>query len=134
MQKNNRPLVGIGVIIEKQDEILLGKRTGSHGENTWSFPGGHLEFGESFFDCAKREVFEETGLIVQDMKKGIYTNDIFEEENLHYITIYVHAKYMEGQPQRKEPHKCLEWKWFKKDNLPKNLFLPIKNLLKEADL
>lgn len=34
----------------------------------WSFPGGHLEDGESVVDCAKREVKEETGLTVENLK------------------------------------------------------------------
>jgi 8-oxo-dGTP diphosphatase len=33
-----------------------------------------------------------------------------------------------------EPDKCSEWKWFEKDNFPDNVFLPIKNLLKEKKL
>lgn len=34
----------------------------------WSFPGGHVERGESFYDCAVREVKEETGLEVYNLK------------------------------------------------------------------
>ncbi len=34
----------------------------------WSFPGGHLEDGESVVDCAKREIQEETGLVVENLK------------------------------------------------------------------
>ena len=42
------PRVGIGVLIENENgEVLLGLRRGSHGEGEWSFPGGHLDFGET---------------------------------------------------------------------------------------
>ena len=58
------PRVGIGVLIFKEQKILLGKRIMSHGSGTWSPPGGHLEFRESFEECAIREVNEETGLTI----------------------------------------------------------------------
>jgi len=44
---NERPKVGVGVIIVKNNKILFGKRKNAHGEGSWSFPGGHLEFKES---------------------------------------------------------------------------------------
>ena len=53
-----RPKVGLAVIVYKDGKILMGKRIGSHGVNTWSFPGGHLEFLETFEECAKREVLQ----------------------------------------------------------------------------
>ena len=40
--------VGIGVIILKDGKVLLGKRKGSHGAGEYAFPGGHLEYMESF--------------------------------------------------------------------------------------
>jgi 8-oxo-dGTP diphosphatase len=53
-------------------------------------PGGHLEYGESFADCAKREVLEETGLEIGEVKFLVATNDVFGEGK-HYITIFVTA-------------------------------------------
>lgn len=51
-------------------------------------PGGHLEFGESFAETAAREVLEETGLQVGDIKFLTATNDVFGEGK-HYVTIFV---------------------------------------------
>lgn len=124
------PRVGVGVIVKKDNKVLLGKRIGSHGSQTWNFPGGHLEFGESVFDCARREVAEETSLTIKNLTYGPYTNDIFERENKHYITCFVIADYKSGQPQILEPNKCLQWDWFVWNNLPHPLFLPTQNLLK----
>jgi 8-oxo-dGTP diphosphatase len=57
----NRPQVGIGVFLVKGGKILLGRRKGAHGEGEYALPGGHLELGETFEECALRELAEEAG-------------------------------------------------------------------------
>jgi 8-oxo-dGTP diphosphatase len=56
---------------------------------TWQFPGGHLEFGEGIVTCAVRETEEETGLEVKGAGIIAVTNDVFERDNKHYITLFV---------------------------------------------
>lgn len=128
----NRPKIGVGVIIKKDGKVLTGKRKNAHGNGGWSFPGGHLEMWESVEDCAKREVLEETGLVIENLKKVAFTNDMFPEEEKHYITLFVTADYKSGEVELKEPEKCDGWKWVEWNNLPEPLFLPIINLLKEG--
>ncbi|OQQ04652.1 nucleotide triphosphate diphosphatase NUDT15 [Vibrio campbellii] len=128
---NKQVRVGVATIILRDGAILLGERIGSHGANTWATPGGHLELGESIEDCAKREVLEETGLIVDSIEKFTFTNDIFEKEGKHYVTLFVVASSASGEPQVTEPDKCKQWKWCRLDDLPEPLFLPLINLLKE---
>lgn len=125
-----RPKVGVGVIVKKGNKVLMGKRKGSHGEGDWNFPGGHLDFNEDVFTCARREVFEETGIKIKNLKQGPYTNDIFKKEAKHYITCFVIAEYASGMVKIMEPDKCVQWDWFQWSNLPQPLFIPIKNLLK----
>ncbi len=127
---NERPKVGVGVCIVKDNQMLMGKRLNSHGEGDWAFPGGHLEFGESLIECARREVAEETGLIITNIRRGPITEDIFYQENKHYITIVMLADYVAGHPMILEPHKCQEWRWFALDNPPEPLFLTNRNLIK----
>ncbi|GAK64835.1 7,8-dihydro-8-oxoguanine triphosphatase NUDT15 [Moesziomyces antarcticus] len=60
------PRVGVAVfVLNEQGHVLVGKRTGSHGAGTIALPGGHLELHESFYECAARETYEETGLVLQ---------------------------------------------------------------------
>ncbi|KAL8672705.1 MAG: hypothetical protein Q9168_002830 [Polycauliona sp. 1 TL-2023] len=93
--------VGVGVFILRSssapspDEknghpsFLLGKRINSHGAGTWATPGGHLEFGETPERCAAREVLEETGLKIKDMRFLTTTNDFMPDEGRHYVTLFM---------------------------------------------
>jgi len=121
--------VGVGVIVNRGDRILLGKRKGSHGAGTWALPGGHLEFGETIEACAEREDLEETGLTIEGFRHVAFTNDVFKAEMKHYVTLFVAAYCQTGEPAVQEPKKCSEWAWFKWSELPTPLFLPLQNLI-----
>ena len=123
--------VGIAVIIRKEGKVLLGERKGAHGEGTWAFPGGHLEFGETILECSSREVREECGVEIDGLQFGSFTEDVFGEEK-HYITMFMIADYLSGEPQILEPNKCSDWQWFNWESLPENVFLPIKHLQKKT--
>lgn len=127
--------VGVAVILRRDDRaVLMGQRKGAHGAGTWSFPGGHLEWGENINEAASRELLEETGIEIEPkaFRKLTFTNDLFKRERCHYITLYVEADWDgEVQPEVKEPDKCGEWRWTTEAPPKKALFLPIKNLLKE---
>lgn len=128
------PRVGVGIIVLREGRVLLGLRSGSHGSGTWSVPGGHLEFGETIEQCAAREVLEETGLVIEDVKPGPYTNDVFTDEGRHYVTIYVTARSDSGEPRVMEPSKCSRWQWFRWSELPSPLFLPVETLCRSGYL
>ena len=127
-----RPEVGIGVCVIKDGKVLLGKRKNSHGGGSWSFPGGHLEMYETWEDCAKREVLEETDLRIKNTKFAGVTNDFFPEEDKHYVTLFIIAYYDSGELKTMEPEKCSDWNWFSWENLPQPLFRPILNLIKQG--
>jgi len=126
------PKVGVGVILKKDGKILLGKRKGSHGAGSWAFPGGHLEFKETLEMCARREVLEEVGIEIANIKPATFTNDIFEKDQKHYVTVYVTADYSIGEVKVMEPDKCKEWGWFSWDDLPEPRFVPLTNLLNQG--
>ena len=132
MEKGNRPKVGIGIYIIRDGKVLMGLRQGSHGPDTWCPPGGHLEYGESWEACARREALEECGL---EMGAPIFfaaTNDVYESEGKHYVTIFLIAEYVGGEAKRLEPEKCKEWRWFSWNELPDNLFLPVTHIKEQG--
>lgn len=128
-----RPKVGVAILIEKNGKVLLGKRKGSHGAGTWAPPGGHIEYGETFEQTAKREAFEEIGVRITDAAVVGLTNDFFEKEQKHYITVWI-AAITKDTPKIMEPDKCSNLSWFDWKKLPTPLFLPMENFLDQSDL
>lgn len=125
------PRIGVGVLIFRDGKLLLGRRKGSHGAESWAAPGGHLEFGESIEQCARREALEETGLQLSKLSYGTFTNDIFPAEQKHYVTLFMICHDAAGEPELCEPEKCSGWHWFSPDALPQPLFIPLQNLLSQ---
>jgi 8-oxo-dGTP diphosphatase len=73
--------VGLGVILISTGHpgrVLLGLRKDSDGSGAWGLPGGYIEFGESFEECAVREVYEETGLQITDIEFVTATNNVWQ--------------------------------------------------------
>ena len=68
---------------------------------------------ESWEECAKREVEEETGLILRpdSVVFSHVTNDIMKSENKHYVTILMmgECSNIDERPRNLEPHKCDGW-------------------------
>ncbi len=121
MSKEQRPKVGIGVMVIKGGLVLMGKRKSSHGAGEWAWPGGHLEYMESFEECAKREVMEETGMEIANVRFNRLMNlKLYAPK--HYVDVGLLADWKSGEPQLCEPNKCEDWRWFELENLPSPRF------------
>lgn len=135
---------GVGVVIKKNNKVLIGKRTGSHGSGNWAFPGGHIEFGETFKQTAEREVLEETGMEIECIPvdpNGRFeictTLDVLTEDK-QYVTTYLFAHWKKGTPNNLEPHKCLGWHWETLNNIQKmdisTMWIPIREIIAYREL
>lgn len=128
--EHERPKIGLGVyILNRENEVLLLHRRGNHGAGTWSAPGGHLEYGESFEECAEREAKEEAGIEVSDLEFIGVRNDIFQEERKHSVTLSMRTKQYLGEPKIMEPEVFDDIRWFPLDALPKPLFPSMERFL-----
>lgn len=128
--------IGIGVMILNENKILLGHRSknkkdtgGIYEVDCWTLPGGKQEYYETFWECARREVKEETNLDIDNLELFSISDDI--QPDRHYITIHIIAKKYSGELKIMEPTKEDEWKWFDFNNLPENLYTPSKKFIEE---
>ena len=138
-QGNGEVRVGVGVIVVHGDRVLMGRRLGSHGAGKLALPGGHLEVGESFTECAARELMEETGISMAagSFEKVATTNDPMPGEEKHYVTIFVRTDLPPGSiVDNCEPEKNAGWQWLtwaEVRALPESeLFIPMQNLLAQG--
>jgi len=108
------------------------RRANTHGAGSWSTPGGHLDIGESPEECAVREVREEVGVDIGDVRFLGVTNDVFEVEQRHYITIWMEADLIAGTAAVVAAHEMSEVAWFPAASLPAELFLSLRHLIDGA--
>jgi 8-oxo-dGTP diphosphatase len=124
-----QPRVGVALIVINEGKILLIRRKNVHGDGCWSTPGGHLEYGESPETCAAREALEETGVTVSGVHFVACTNDVFEDVNQHFISIFMRGVYESGEAHVAAPYEADACGWYSLDDLPSPLFIPFRHLL-----
>ena len=61
----SRPFVGVGAVVVDDGHVLLIRRGQPPLAGEWSLPGGAVEVGETLASALQRELFEETGLVVE---------------------------------------------------------------------
>ena len=133
-QVGHRPLlqVGASVIVENEKgQVLLEKRTDNH---CWGYPGGSVELDEVVEEAAKRELFEETGLVAE----ALQLFGVFSGKDLHYVypngdevsnvDIVFLCKAWSGEVKL-QTSEVSELRFFPADALPENLSPPIRKPL-----
>lgn len=116
------PAVGVGIMVTRDNKVLMGLRSGSHGSGTYGWPGGGLKFGERLEDAVRREALEEVGIQVRKMKLVCVSNII--AYGRHYIDFEFQVTEFDGEPTLLEPEKSSEWRWYDLNDLPQPLFRP----------
>ena len=130
-----RPRIGVGVLLWRDDRLLLGERVMPGGDTVWQLPGGHLEAGESVSLCAVRELREETGIDMSSPRLVGFTDRPFTVAGHHYVTLFVSGDCPQAaEAANLEPERCMGWKWFPYDALPAPLFEPISILLEQVSV
>lgn len=116
-----RPRVGVGVMVMKEGKVLIGKRKSDFADGEWAWPGGKLDYMESIIECAKRETREETGMEIENVRFLRLLN-LKHYPPKHYVDIGMIADWKSGEPKIMEPDKVECWEWRALDDLPEPLF------------
>lgn len=115
----DRPIVGVGVVVIKEDKVLLIRRGNEPNKGKWSIPGGGQELGETLKETAKREIREETGIEIKELKLldvvDLILPDSSENIQFHYTLIDYKAKWKSGEC--KADNDALEARWFSLNEL-----------------
>jgi ADP-ribose pyrophosphatase YjhB (NUDIX family) len=137
MSKTYKIGTGCGVMIMKDNKILLGKRHDDpekadselHGDGQWCIPGGKLDFKETFTKAVKREAKEETDIDVEEVELVSLCSDIVEDA--HFVTAGFISTKFHGEPKVMEPDEIVKWEWFDVNDLPTPMYDPSHKVIKQ---
>ena len=90
-----RPVIGVGVIVFRGDDVLLIQRGKEPNTHAWSIPGGRQRLGEKVRETAVREIREETGIEIE-MLGLVDVIDFIDDPQFHYTLIDYAAHWQAG--------------------------------------
>ena len=118
--------VSAGALIERNGKLLLVRHTKPEAYDFWVAPGGGVKGAETFEDAVKREVPEETGLLVE-VGQLAYIEDLVNPE-CRYVKFWFQARYVSGEIDVSHPEAKLEHVaqagWYALNDLPREEVFP----------
>jgi len=111
-------------VFDKQNRVLMQKRTDS---GQWGFPGGFMELGENVQDTARREVYEETGILLDKLELfGIYSGPQYDKtfsngDQVAVVLIIFNCKQYSGELAESKK-ESIQNRFFPLDALPENVY------------
>jgi len=122
----SEPQVGCGAAIVRGGRLLLVKRVKPPEAGAWSLPGGKVEFLERVEDAIRREIFEETGLVIR-LTAPLRLVQMLGQDGQHWVSPVWLAE-AEGEAENREPEKLARLGWFPLDAPPS----PLSQAAREA--
>ena len=109
----DRPFVGVGVVVWRDDRVLLVKRGRPPRQGQWSIPGGVQRLGETVVEAARREVREETGLDIDVIDVVAVVDSIERDDDrlvrYHYTLVDLLAEWRGGEARAGDDARATAW-------------------------
>ena len=115
--QNAKPCVGVVVVDE--GKVLLVERAIEPFKGYWDIPGGFLDSDEHPADAARREMLEETGLLIEPIEVLDCWMDAYGDEGFTTLNICYIARLAGGEPKAGSDATRIEW--FPLDDLPEKI-------------
>ncbi len=108
-----RPIVGCLAVVRRGNKVLLAERSLPPGIGKWGFPGGMQELGETLFECAQRELIEETGIMAEPASVLTAIESIRQDEKgkimTHFTLVCVLLDWHQGEGEPIEDARQVRW-------------------------
>jgi 8-oxo-dGTP diphosphatase len=109
----DRPFVAVSAVIARGDRILLVERARSPAAGIYTLPGGVVETGETLIAAVKREVLEETALVVEPVALAGHREVILRDEGSrvarHFIVLAFAARWVTGEVELSPELADAQW-------------------------
>jgi len=108
-----QPRVAVGAVVFKDGKVLLVQRGKAPAQGTWAIPGGKVRYGEPLREAVRREIREETGILVDPGKVVLVFDPIIRDESgriaFHYVIIDYEARYVRGELRAGDDARDVRW-------------------------
>lgn len=112
------PGVGTGLAILRDGKLLLYRRTRPPEAGHWNIVGGKVDHMEHSAEACRREAEEETGLTIGSVEFLTLSEQVFDADRHHWVSIIYRTEDIGGEARVTEPEKLPEFGWFSLDHLP----------------
>ena len=120
-----RPALTVDAIVvtrEVHPRVLLIQRKHGPFAGTWALPGGFVEQNEKLVDAARRELLEETGVVVEDLEPLYTAGDPNRDPRGWTVSVVFLARVNAKKLKPRAADDAKEVKWFRLDDLPELAF------------
>jgi len=110
----------VTAIIRDKNKILLVNNKDEYSDFLWSLPGGQIEVGENLEEALFREVFEETGLTINEYSLAYITENFVEKFNAHSLVTYFQCDSVSGNIVLNDPdNEIIDYTWVEIERIKK---------------